>query len=99
MDVRNNVNGLQDLLGVTSPAQTQSQAAKTQTASTSSTLAGDQATLSSAGATVSQAAAEPDVRLDKVASVQAALAAGSYNVPASAVASKVVDALLGNSSK
>jgi anti-sigma28 factor (negative regulator of flagellin synthesis) len=30
-----------------------------------------------------------------VASIQAALAAGSYNVPASAVASKVVDAMLG----
>ncbi len=99
MDVRNNVNGLQDLLGVTSSAQTQSQAAKAQPAPTSSTLAGDQATLSSAGATVSQAAAGSDVRLDKVATVQAALAAGTYDVPASAVASKVVDALLGNSNK
>jgi negative regulator of flagellin synthesis FlgM len=33
--------------------------------------------------------------MDKVASIQAALASGSYNVSASAVASKVVDAMLG----
>jgi anti-sigma28 factor (negative regulator of flagellin synthesis) len=33
--------------------------------------------------------------MDKVASVHAALAAGTYNVPASAVAGKVVDAMLG----
>jgi len=30
--------------------------------------------------------------MEKVASIQAALAAGTYNVPASAVASKLVDA-------
>jgi anti-sigma28 factor (negative regulator of flagellin synthesis) len=35
------------------------------------------------------------VRADKVASVQAAIAAGTYNVPASAVASKVIDSMLG----
>jgi anti-sigma28 factor (negative regulator of flagellin synthesis) len=40
-------------------------------------------------------AAESDVRTDKVAAVQAALEAGTYDVPASAVASKVVDAMLG----
>ncbi len=99
MDVRNNVNGLQDLLGVASTTQPQSQPAKNQAAPASSTLAGDQATLSSAGSTVSQASAGSDVRLDKVATVQAALASGTYNVPASAVASKVVDALLGNAGK
>jgi len=32
--------------------------------------------------------------MDKVASVQAALAAGSYAVPASAVAQKMIDAML-----
>jgi anti-sigma28 factor (negative regulator of flagellin synthesis) len=35
------------------------------------------------------------VRADKVAGVQAAMAAGTYNVPAAAVASKVVDSMLG----
>jgi anti-sigma28 factor (negative regulator of flagellin synthesis) len=32
--------------------------------------------------------------MDKVASIQAALASGSYNVSAGAVASKVVDSML-----
>jgi len=43
---------------------------------------------------VSLMAAEVDVRTDKVAAAQAALAAGTYNVPASAVASKVLDDML-----
>jgi hypothetical protein len=34
------------------------------------------------------------VRADKVAAVQAALAAGTYSVPASAVASRVIDSML-----
>jgi anti-sigma28 factor (negative regulator of flagellin synthesis) len=32
--------------------------------------------------------------MDKVSSIQAALASGTYNVPASAVASKMVDAMM-----
>ncbi|HVZ83746.1 MAG TPA: flagellar biosynthesis anti-sigma factor FlgM [Terracidiphilus sp.] len=99
MDVRNTVNGLQNLLGVTPAAQPQSQPAQNQPAQASSTLAGDQATLSSAGSTVLQAAADSDVRQDKVASIQSALAAGTYNVSASAVASKLVDAMLAGSGK
>jgi len=50
--------------------------------------------LSAAATEASQAAAEPDVRMDKVAAVQAALAAGTYDVPAAAVAGKVIDAML-----
>ncbi|HZB87915.1 MAG TPA: flagellar biosynthesis anti-sigma factor FlgM [Terracidiphilus sp.] len=99
MSVDNNVNGLQQLLGVGSTAQPQSRPAKNQPAAVTSALAGDQATLSSAGATVSQSSSSSDVRLDKVASIQAALTAGTYNVPASAVAGKLVDALLNGSAK
>jgi negative regulator of flagellin synthesis FlgM len=58
-------------------------------------MGSDSATLSNAGNEVSLTAADPSVRTDKVAAVQAALAAGTYEVPASAVASKVVDAMLG----
>jgi negative regulator of flagellin synthesis FlgM len=41
-------------------------------------------------------AGDEAVRTDKVASIQAALAAGTYNVSSMAVASKVVDSMLGS---
>jgi negative regulator of flagellin synthesis FlgM len=50
----------------------------------------------STGSEVSQMAGDAEVRMDKVAGIQAALAAGTYNVPAGAVASKVVDSMLGS---
>lgn len=95
MDIRNSLEGLNSLLG-TAPAASASTAQTGSGAATGSNALGtDSATFSSAGSEVSQTAAESDVRMDKVASVQAALAAGTYSVPASAVASKVVDAMLG----
>jgi flagellar biosynthesis anti-sigma factor FlgM len=94
MDIRNSLDGLKSLLGVAPPAPAATQT-KSNTAAGSGALASDSATLSSAGSEVSLTAAEPGVRMDKVASVQAALEAGTYNVPASAVASRVVDAMLG----
>jgi hypothetical protein len=48
----------------------------------------------SAGSEVSQTAGDTEVRMDKVAGIQAALAAGTYNVSVAAVASKVVDSML-----
>jgi negative regulator of flagellin synthesis FlgM len=59
-----------------------------------SALSSDLATFSSAGSEVSQTADDTEVRMDKVASIQEALAAGTYNVSASDVASKVVDSML-----
>jgi negative regulator of flagellin synthesis FlgM len=93
MDVRTSLDGLKSLLGVTTPAPAAPQA-KSNAATGGSALASDRATLSSAGSEVSQTATESEVRTDKVAAVQAAMAAGTYNVPASAVAAKVVDAML-----
>jgi flagellar biosynthesis anti-sigma factor FlgM len=58
-------------------------------------IGSDHATLSSAGSEVSQAAHQDGVRMEKLASIQAAIAAGNYDVPAAAVATKVIDALLG----
>ncbi|HXR37457.1 MAG TPA: flagellar biosynthesis anti-sigma factor FlgM [Terracidiphilus sp.] len=94
MDIRSSLDGLKTLLGVT-PAATLAPQTRAGTATSSSALTSDRATLSSAGSEVSLTAADSDVRPEKVASVQAALAAGTYNVPASAVASKMVDAMLG----
>jgi negative regulator of flagellin synthesis FlgM len=95
MDIHNSVEGLKTLLGVPMTAPSQTPPVKSGAADSASALAGDRATLSSAGTEVAQTVSGSEVRMDKVTSVQAALAAGTYNVSASAVASKVVDAMLG----
>jgi negative regulator of flagellin synthesis FlgM len=82
-------------LGVTPPVSATPQASQATATGISSELGSDRATLSSAGSEVSLTAADSGVRTDKVAAVQAALAAGTYDVPATAVASKIVDAMLG----
>lgn len=92
MDIRNSMEGLKTLLGVPS---TQTQQVKSGQTAGAAPLAGDHATLSNAGTEVSQTASDADVRTDRVTAVQAALAAGTYEVPASAVAGKMVDAMLG----
>jgi len=94
MDIRNSLEGLKTLLGV---SQTPPAATQTKSGAASGAAGSDRATLSSAGSQVSQTSAEPDVRMDKVAGIQAALQAGTYNVPASAVASRLVGAMLGAS--
>ncbi len=53
----------------------------------------DQASVSGAGGLAAQAT---DVRLDKVASLRQQIAAGTYSVPASDVADKLVESLLSN---
>ena len=95
MDIRSSLDGLKSLLGVTPPAPATTQRGNATTASNGSGLGSDLATLSSAGSEVSLTAADSGVRADKVASIQAALATGSYDVPASAVATKMVNAMLG----
>lgn len=95
MEISNNVEGLRSLLGVAGGSLA-SATGKGVTGSDSSSLSSDSATLSSAASEVSQTASADGVRMDKVSSVQAALASGSYAVSASAVATKVVDAMLGN---
>jgi negative regulator of flagellin synthesis FlgM len=93
MDIRSGLDGLKSLLGAI-PAAPAAPQARSSAAASAGSLGSDRATLSSAGSEVSLTAAEDGARTDKVAEVQAALAAGTYNVPASAVASKMVDAML-----
>ena len=57
-------------------------------------LGSERATLLSAGSEVLLVGNEADVRPDKIAAVQAALSAGTYHVPATAVASRVVNYML-----
>jgi negative regulator of flagellin synthesis FlgM len=54
----------------------------------------DEARLSSAASAVAQALAGGDVRSEKVAGLQQAIAAGTYSVAAPDVAAKVLSAML-----
>lgn len=93
MEIRSSFEGLKSLLGVNAaaPAATQSKSA----ASSGAGLNADSATLSSAASEMAQSVGDDGVRTAKVAEIQAALASGAYSVPAAAVASKLVDAMLG----
>ena len=96
MEIRNNAEALKAFLGVSSSASTQaSQIRSNEQGGAQAAFAGDQATLSRAGTEISQSAEQAGVRTDKVEAIQQALAAGSYSVPASAVAGRVIDAMLG----
>jgi flagellar biosynthesis anti-sigma factor FlgM len=95
MDIRSSLDGLKTLLGVTPAQTTAPQRSKAGPSMEGNSLTSDRATLSSAASEVASSAADGGVRSEKVAAIQASLQAGTYNVPASAVAAKMVDALLG----
>jgi flagellar biosynthesis anti-sigma factor FlgM len=92
MNVRNGIENLAQIL----PAQTAQQVPppKTDNPAQSNSLAVDKAQVSSVATQVAQSAAASDVRLDKVANIQSALQAGTYQVPASDVAKSVIASLL-----
>lgn len=95
MNVRSGMEALNSLFGVAqTPATTPGQV-RNGSATGSSAVGNDTATLSSMASQAADSSAAADVRLDKVATIQAALAAGTYNVPASAVSSRMVDSMLG----
>jgi len=94
MDIRSSLDGLKSILGV-APAPVSVPQTKSATTTSSTLWNSDQATLSSAGSAVSLSSADSGVRMDKISAIQSALAAGTYQVSASALASSVVDSMLG----
>ena len=93
MQIRNNLNSLNSLQELTKVAPTVTQA-QSGAAAAKKESPSDRATLSSAANVIAQAAANGDVRTEKTAEIQAALAAGSYHVEPAVVAVKVVDSML-----
>jgi negative regulator of flagellin synthesis FlgM len=62
------------------------------------TVAVDHTSLSSTASLISQglgSSSDSDVRTDKIAALQQSIAAGTYNVSASAVADKLMSSMLG----
>lgn len=94
MDIRSSLDGLRSLFGVNQAVSSAPQGKSNAGTALSGAFESDRATLSSAANEMSQAVSGEGVRMEKVAAVQSALAAGTYNVPASAVASKLVDVMM-----
>ncbi|MGA8111755.1 MAG: flagellar biosynthesis anti-sigma factor FlgM [Acidobacteriaceae bacterium] len=93
MNVNNNLQGLQQLFSSDPVARAEN--AGGGSAGVAEVGGGsDQATLSSAASAAAQTAPDADVRMDKVAQVQQAVAAGTYQVPSSAVAEKMIGQML-----
>jgi negative regulator of flagellin synthesis FlgM len=95
MDIRNNLDGLKSMLGVPQ-TNTATPTGKGNSSSGLNAVGSDLATFSSAGSAVSQAMGDSSVRMDKVANIQAALAAGTYSISPAAIASRLVDSMLGS---
>ena len=93
MKIQGDLQGLQQVIGPTEVSVTEKTPPVDSPVDASG--ANDQAYLSGAAQLLSRAAALPDVRMEKVVSVQAALASGNYKVSASEVASKVIDHMRG----
>jgi negative regulator of flagellin synthesis FlgM len=95
MEIRNDAEALKAFLGVSSTAPATGSVRSKDAGTAEAAFAGDQATFSQAATEVSQTTDESAVRKDRVTAVQQALASGTYNVPSTAVAGKVIDAMLG----
>lgn len=101
MSYANGVGALQQVLSSITPATTQAtESAKAQSqsdtaiANTAQANRADQTSLSSASGMIVRALAGPDVRSVKVASLQQAIASGTYSVSSSDVADKMIKSLL-----
>ena len=95
MNIRTNLDGLQSILDLSSSSMPKIQQSTGSQISKEQPANGDHATLSQAGTEALNSTRSSDVRSEKVAEIRAALLSGTYAVPASAVAVKMVDSMLG----
>ncbi|QNI34142.1 flagellar biosynthesis anti-sigma factor FlgM [Alloacidobacterium dinghuense] len=96
MNINDGLHGLPEALGVSkaspvSATQTQQQASLSAPASGIQ----DRTEVSTAASLAHQAMSIPDVRMDKVAAIQQALASGSYQVNPGYVADKLIGQMKG----
>lgn len=101
MSYTDGIGNLQQVLGSiatteTKPAQQVPAAGNEaqQSGAASASVQADHADLSTAGGLISKALEGSDVRSDKVAALQQAIASGSYNVSSSDVADKLIQTLM-----
>lgn len=99
MSYTNGIGNLQQVLSSIAPATTQPatetvNAQKQNDVTNAHAEQADQTNLSSTGGMIARALEGSDVRTDKVAALQQAIASGTYNVSSSDVAGKMIDSLL-----
>ncbi len=94
MNVRNGIDSLTQTQQPQSPST--ASAPKSAPAATGQTLSEDKAQVSLTASQIAQSSPVSDVRLDKVASIQAAIQTGTYHVSATDVAQKVITSMLSN---
>jgi flagellar biosynthesis anti-sigma factor FlgM len=99
MSFASGINGLQQTISSSTPpgavqADTPGSAAIVNEVTIANADKSDQANVSSAGNFIAQALGGSDTRSAKVASLQQAIATGSYSVPSSDVADKIIEGLL-----
>ena len=92
----NSIASSQVLQGLLTQSDRVSSAKKDTAVQATATPRSDSAEFSTAASSLSQvSSATDDVRTAKVAAIQSAIAAGTYSVPADAVADKLIQHLLG----
>jgi flagellar biosynthesis anti-sigma factor FlgM len=97
MNISDGFKALQQILDsskVDAASHKNAPAAQAAAAAGSYTLASDQAHVSTAASLAKLSASLSDVRMDKVNAIQQALAAGSYRIDNTVVASRLIDHML-----
>jgi negative regulator of flagellin synthesis FlgM len=103
MSISNGIGNLQGLSNPVTPASATVQTGKEEQIKSSASLAAgaaknnpvtDQTVISSTSELLTRALSGSDVRLDKIQPLQAAIAAGTYQVSSSDVADKLITSLL-----